>query len=350
MKKLLIFILNVLLFCSFLTPATAVVGAEESQSSPTLEFVLTSNEKSALTVENNDVITISFVILRTDSNEDYAINAFQNYLHYDLSFFEFVEGSIVCNDTGSAVAQRLNSITYGEIIQCQNMATTYNSSFVFCTFQLRVIATSGSGTVYNDEFFAFDSNFQQIAVTRKNFTATICLHENLTKVTEQAPTCTENGWETYYHCADCGLLFDANNEYVIDEIPYILGGHKTTDEFVTDNDGHWYACENCNEKVDYASHTLKQATCVSKSGCEVCGLNVGEIDPNNHVNTKLINYVPSWFFGDGYSGDVHCLDCDQIVKTGETVSKFKILSWPWWVLLISLPIFPVIILVWIIFY
>ena len=327
------------------------VSAQETQSELLLTFSLTAqNGECVISTSPNDLITVNFYIINTSSNNNYTLKGFQNYIHYDLNFFELVEDSVQCYDVNMAVAKKVNSITYGEVIQCENIDTNYNSNFLFCSFKLKVIATTGSGTVYNDEVYAIDNAFKSVAITKRNLTVSICKHDNLTKINKQEPSCTENGWEAYNVCDDCGILFNENSEYVIDKIPYIAGGHKTNDKFVTDNNGHWHACENCNEKIDYVEHTLSKATCVSKAKCEVCGLSVGEIDPHNHKNTRIDNYVITWFFGDGYSGDVYCLDCNQTVKTGEIVSKFNINAWPWWILLISIPIFPVIIIVWLIFF
>ena len=57
------------------------------------------------------------------------------------------------------MAKRQNSITFGEIVQCQNMAGSYEQDFVFCSFDLKIIGESGSGMIYNDEVYAFDTDY-----------------------------------------------------------------------------------------------------------------------------------------------------------------------------------------------
>ena len=402
---------------------------------------------------------------RTDLSANYNTNGFQNYIHYDLSFFEFVDGSITCFDTGSASAKKMNSITYGEIVQCQNMANGYSADFVFCTFKLKVIATGGSGIVYNDEVYAFDTSFQQVSVTKVNLKVSICKHNSKTFVPAKAPTCTEKGWDAYQDCDDCSLFFDENGENIIDEITYYPAtGHSQTTELCFDEQGHWFACANCDEKLEYAAHiggeatcsqkavcstcnqaygeldssnheqtaTMKydenghwyacancdekleyaahsggeatcsakaicsvceaeygdldasnhgsnddnlsydenghwsvcsacgernyaehsggSATCGHKATCDVCKQPYGNIDPENHVNTYVLNYKFAWFFGNGYSGDVYCSECNELAESGEVISMFDVGRWPWWVLLISIPLFPIILIVWIFIY
>ena len=106
MKKIIVFILNLILACSFWIPTCITVNADEAQPVFSLQFTLTANNGySVVAAQPGDVITVAFTMKRTDSNEDYTTNGFQNYICYDRSFFEFVEGSTVCNDTGMAIVQ-----------------------------------------------------------------------------------------------------------------------------------------------------------------------------------------------------------------------------------------------------
>ncbi|MCR5040950.1 MAG: dockerin type I repeat-containing protein, partial [Clostridia bacterium] len=43
------------------------------------------------------------------------------------------------------------------------------------------------------------------------------------------------------------------------------------------------------------------------------------VDPNNHVNTELRNAVAPTCTEGGYSGDLYCLDCLELVKAGAAV-------------------------------
>ena len=48
---------------------------------------------------------------------------------------------------------------------------------------------------------------------------------------------------------------------------------------------------------------------------------VGEVDPNNHVNTITINEKKATCTEEGYTGDTWCNDCKKVVKQGETIPK-----------------------------
>ena len=304
MKKLIAIIFNIMLVCSLLVFTN--VSASAQTGAFALEFSLTNESgESVITVNPGDEITVYFNMKRTDLSANYNTNGFQNYIHYDLSFFEFVDGSITCFDTGSASAKKMNSITYGEIVQCQNMANGYSADFVFCTFKLKVIAAGGSGIVYNDEVYAFDTSFQQVSVTKVNLKVSICKHNSKTFVPAKAPTCTEKGWDAYQDCDDCSLFFDANGENIIDEITYYPAtGHSQTTQLCFDEQGHWFACANCDEKLEFAAHSGGEATCSEKAVCSTCNQAYGELDSSNHEQTATMKYDEN---GHWYA----CANCDE---------------------------------------
>ena len=124
-KRKAALIISALLVIFMMISSQLSVFAAGSKSEISLLFTLSSEDgEQVLMADHDDVITVIFTMSRTDAEEGYSINGFQNYIHYDLDFFELVEGSVVCYDTGNAVAKKQNSITFGEIIQCQNMANT----------------------------------------------------------------------------------------------------------------------------------------------------------------------------------------------------------------------------------
>ena len=48
---------------------------------------------------------------------------------------------------------------------------------------------------------------------------------------------------------------------------------------------------------------------------------VGEVNPNNHVNTTTINKKEATCTEEGYTGDLYCKDCNKLLKKGETIPK-----------------------------
>ena len=325
-KRILALILNFVLLCSLIISFQITSSAEGSDGMFSLKFALTDeNGNQVVFAKPNDIITVSFAMQRTDSDAKYTTNGFQNYIHYDKTFFEFVEGSIVCNDTGNATAKKQKSITYGEIIQCQNMGKTYESSFVFCTFSLKIIADSGSGMVYNDDVYVFDTKYQSVKVTEQHLRVVIdvgCLHESKTKVESAPSTCESRGWSGYYVCNDCGVIFDESGNHMISDIPYIDEAHNFGDSYVCDEIGHWCECITCGEKSEYSSHNGGTATCKNKGKCVVCGQYYGNIDESNHDGeTVLKNAKSSGFLTNGYSGDIHCAECGGLIESGHSLPK-----------------------------
>ena len=320
-KRIFALTLMIILLLTAATQITPISAKEQAEFS--LNFILNSDGNQVVMANHNDIITISFIIERADANTVYTTNGFQNYIHYDRSFFEFVEDSIVCNDTGSASAKKQNSITYGEIIQCQNMGKTYGNRFVFCTFQLKVIGTSGSGMVYCGEVQAFDSKHQKVTVNTKNLQVLIdvgCNHENKTKVDEKISDCSDKGWEAYYKCNNCDALFDATGTNLIPEIPYFDEVHAFKDTLSCDELGHWYECESCGEKSQYSSHNGGTATCTKLAVCSVCGQEYGTVNPNNHTGETIVkNDKKPNLILQGYTGDIHCADCGALLENGELI-------------------------------
>ena len=92
------------------------------------------------------------------------------------------------------------------------------------------------------------------------------------------------------------------------------------------------------------THTLthvpaKDATCTEEGNveywhCDGCDKNFADnegedelttvttpIDPTNHVHTKLEGYKAATIFTTGYTGDLVCEDCGDIVKQGEVIPR-----------------------------
>ena len=108
-------------------------------------------------------------------------------------------------------------------------------------------------------------------------------HKNTEMINEKEVTCTEDGYTGDTYCNDCDKVVENG---------------KT---------------------ITATGHKGGEATCVSKAKCEVCGLEYGEIDATNHKNTETRNAVEATTETEGYTGDVYCIDCDELVKEGEVI-------------------------------
>lgn len=144
-----------------------------------------------------------------------------------------------------------------------------------------------------------------------------CTHTYKTYIGEKPSTCTEQGWDAYSRCDNCGQLFDKDGNE-ISAIPYLsLAAHKYT----------------ANEKKPEALKTA--GTCKDKAiylrSCEVCGKVApseawgsffGDLDPNNHAGgTTTVNASEPDHKNqvDGYTGDTKCLGCGEIIGTGTSI-------------------------------
>ena len=105
------------------------------------------------------------------------------------------------------------------------------------------------------------------------------------------------------------------------------------DGSVLDSDGHYYYPNSWT--------TVSKATCINKEKqvrycvwqewdwlswqyvqCNHADYGeVGEVNPNNHVNTTTINKKEATCTEEGYTGDTWCNDCKKVVKQGETIPK-----------------------------
>ena len=156
----------------------------------------------------------------------------------------------------------------------------------------------------------------------------------------KAATCTEDGWDAYYSCNTCGSLFDATGKNQISSIPYLESGHTFSKDFSSDKVGHWYMCTVCGERTGYATHSGGEANCQSKAKCSVCNREYGEIDAKNHVGeTYTENSKTPVPWEDGYSGDVYCSECQELIEQGEVISRWDFREWPWSGILLILLLF-----------
>ena len=141
----------------------------------------------------------------------------------------------------------------------------------------------------------------------------------LTKVEAKESTCCEQGNKEYYVCEVCGDYFNAvgTQKYSKSEVMLPLLAH--TPAYAHDSNTHWQYCTSCGSLISgtTANHNDKQhaATCSSRAICE-CGYEYGDFNLNNHVNTEVRGFKEATTDHPGYTGDVWCLDCGQLVEEG----------------------------------
>ena len=129
------------------------------------------------------------------------------------------------------------------------------------------------------------------------------------------------GVEAHYECSVCGKLFNEDKEEVTEEDLVIPAPeHSYGEDWTNDTDYHWKEC-GCGNIVEQEAHRGGEATCSEQATCEVCGVKYGNLNPNNHKNTELINEKEATCQEEGYTGDTYCNDCDTVIATGTTIEK-----------------------------
>ena len=193
----------------------------------------------------------------------------------------------------------LGGHSYSEIVnnECLKSAATCVSPAVYYK------SCSVCGTKSN-ETFTYGS------VDKTNHTGGTYL------VGQKEASCFEEGYTGDTHCSGCDTKLESGQ--IIEK-----NNHNPASVWSTDAEYHWKECQTigCGNLIDKAAHSGGEATCISKAVCEVCHVEYGKINPNNHKNTTVINAKPATEDEEGYTGDTYCLDCKKTVQTGKTIEK-----------------------------
>ncbi len=118
-------------------------------------------------------------------------------------------------------------------------------------------------------------------------------------------SCESHVWgaEHYANCNDlticgwCGIPYSGNQ--VSHQINY--------DEYAYNEDGHWYECTECGNKVDFAEHFV---ICADLTHCYECGCDYSA-DYVDHYN------VSEEIFHDEHEHWYYCYDCESRIWGGE---------------------------------
>lgn len=180
----------------------------------------------------------------------------------------------------------------------------------------------------------------------KTYTCTVC---NTTK-TEVIPatghqhkevrnakkaTCTEDGYTGDTYCTDCNTKLESGT--VINKLGHTWDNGVITKEATETEEGvKTYTCKTCGEtkteKIPVASHHWNQGTITKKATCTENGEKtyyctdvdcnktyVETIPATGHQHTELRDKKTATCGEDGYSGDLYCKDCGQLISKGAVV-------------------------------
>ncbi len=155
----------------------------------------------------------------------------------------------------------------------------------------------------------FDYDYNNVSFSVVNGSVTVgCTHRTTVTVPAKDSTCKEQGNEEYTYCEKCGEVLEGSDQL----LP--LAAHDFTGEVTA---------------TDYFAVT---ATCVEPAyyvhSCTVCGLAgettfaVGDVDKTNHIGkTVLVGEKEPSYEEEGYTGDLCCDACGDVLSHGEAIDK-----------------------------
>lgn len=148
-------------------------------------------------------------------------------------------------------------------------------------------------------------------------------------------TCTEDGYTGDTYCKDCGAKLESGT--VINKLGHTWDNGVITKEATETEEGiKTYTCKTCGEtkteKIPVASHHWDQGTITKKATCtengektyhctdEGCDKTwIETIPATGHQHTELRDKKTATCGEDGYSGDLYCKDCGQLISKGAVV-------------------------------
>lgn len=148
MKKLISMFLAVVLLLSCTVTAFAVDNSRE------FLFALSVDGKNTKEVQKGDIITVTFNLERTDSQEDYLMYAMQNEIRYDSNFFKLVEGSAMLSSgiSSTDIGLRDHNREFYMNYVSMNGGEKWNSKRLVGSFQLEVVGTAGVSKITNQDY------------------------------------------------------------------------------------------------------------------------------------------------------------------------------------------------------
>lgn len=166
------------------------------------------------------------------------------------------------------------------------------------------------------------------------------------KIVSKESTCTEYGYDSYYTCTGCELIFaDLKATQTLDEIPYTekkqhnFTAQKIEDKYLLEGATcgeavkYYYSCVDCGEKGNtlfesdtILSHVGGTSSCTELGTCTRCGQTYGELEPHVYTAKRVEErYLVS--LATCSKKAVYYYSCESCGKAGEdTFEDGEVLS------------------------
>ena len=151
------FLCGVLCLCVLLCLLPcAALAADDSRN---YDFSLTVDGKQELTANPGQVITVTLILQRTDSNEPAQMYAAQAELLYDDTFFELVDNSVMTSSgvEWTDMARRTGGRAFYLNYLSFSGGEEWDSKVQMGSFQMKVIGQSGASTICSERCAGFEA-------------------------------------------------------------------------------------------------------------------------------------------------------------------------------------------------
>ena len=132
---------------------------------------------------------------------------------------------------------------------------------------------------------------------------------------QKEATCYEEGYTGDTYCSTCNREISKGQSIA-------KSVHNPAPVWTTDETDHWKVCQTigCGSIIDKAPHSGGEANCHAKAVCEICGVEYGDFNSDNHDGgTEVRDAVAATCNKDGYTGDTYCLGCGEKIAEGKTI-------------------------------
>ena len=162
-------------------------------------------------------------------------------------------------------------------------------------------------------------------------------HQHTKLIDQKLATCEEKGYSGDVYCEDCRIIIQDGTEIAATGHDWDDG--KITKEPTQTSTGiKTYTCKTCKKTKEETipmlkGHNWDQGTITKQPTCteqgektykctdEDCNETYTESIPaTGHKNTKVINQKDATCESEGYTGDISCDDCNQVIKAGKAIS------------------------------
>lgn len=160
-------------------------------------------------------------------------------------------------------------------------------------------------------------------------------HQHTEIKDKKAATCEKDGYSGDTYCKDCGQLISKGA--IVKATGHSWDSGKVTEAATCKKEGtKTYTCKNCGEtkteSIPKTEHqwdngkVTKEATCKEDGlkvyTCKNCGETKEEIlKATGHQHTEVRNEKKATCKEKGYSGDIYCADCGELIKKGSATEK-----------------------------